>query len=163
MDLPSRTELEMIRYFKGDAKRISHFVKVHDFARLIALSEKYSQRDMLICEVSAYVHDIGIKDGERLYGRNDGQIQEQLGPAEAEKLLKKLTDDSELIDRVCEIVSIHHHAVNYHSAAHQAIVEADFLVNAYEDGLKREAIKTAGEKIFKTHTGKMLLKTIFSV
>ena len=48
MDLPSRTELEMIRYFKGDAKRISHFVKVHDFARLIALSENYSQRDMLI-------------------------------------------------------------------------------------------------------------------
>ena len=33
----------MIRYDGGDAPRIQHFVKVHDFARMIAIAEGMNQ------------------------------------------------------------------------------------------------------------------------
>ena len=33
----------MIKYDGGDAPRIQHFVKVHDFARMIAIAEGMNQ------------------------------------------------------------------------------------------------------------------------
>lgn len=35
----ARLTREMIHYDGGDAKRIQHFIKVHNFARTIGLSE----------------------------------------------------------------------------------------------------------------------------
>ena len=61
-----------IEYDKGDPKRIQHFIKVHSFARLIGKQEKLSDEMMKTLETAAILHDIGIHEGERLYGRNDG-------------------------------------------------------------------------------------------
>ena len=41
---------------------------------------------------------------------------------------------------------------------YQILVEADFLVNFYEDGLSTEAIQSAMEKIFRTDAGKALCR-----
>ena len=60
-----------IEYDKGDPKRIQHFIKVHSFARLIGKQEKLSDEMMKALETAAILHDIGIHEGERLYGRND--------------------------------------------------------------------------------------------
>ena len=43
----------------------------------------------------------------------------------------------------------------------QILVEADFLVNIFEDSLGREAIESIGVRIFKTEGGKSLLKTMY--
>lgn len=59
-----------IEYDKGDPKRIQHFIKVHSFARLIGKQEKLSDEMMKALETAAILHDIGIHEGERLYGRN---------------------------------------------------------------------------------------------
>ncbi len=40
----------------------------------------------------------------------------------------------------------------------QILIEADFLVNLYEDNSSEKSIKTAGEKIFRAKTGKELKK-----
>ena len=40
-------------------------------------------------------------------------------------------------------------------------MEADFLVNYFEDGLDNEHIKKSAEKIFKTETGKKIVKDMF--
>ena len=66
-----------IEYDKGDPKRIQHFIKVHSFARLIGKQEKLSDEMMKALETAAILHDIGIHEGERLYGRNDGEIQQK--------------------------------------------------------------------------------------
>ena len=44
----NRLFLEMTDYFKGDQKRINHFVKVHSFAKLIGESENIDGKTMFI-------------------------------------------------------------------------------------------------------------------
>ena len=63
---------EMIRYDDRDVKRIQHFLKVHEFARLIGLEEKLDPYTQEILEAAAIVHDIGIHKAEEKYGRNTG-------------------------------------------------------------------------------------------
>ena len=79
----------MIHYDRGDAKRIHHFLKVHAFAKQIGLEEGLDAETQFILEAAAYVHDIGIHQGEIKYGRNDGMIQQELGPKEALPMLKQ--------------------------------------------------------------------------
>ena len=81
---------EMVIYNAGDPKRIQHLVKVHEFARLIGRMEGLDERTLRILEAAAYVHDIGIRNAERKYGKCGGKLQEQEGPPEAEQLLRRL-------------------------------------------------------------------------
>lgn len=43
----------MIKYDGGDAPRIQHFVKVHDFARMIAVAEGMNEEDLFVLEAAA--------------------------------------------------------------------------------------------------------------
>lgn len=153
----------MIDYYEGDAKRIQHFVKVHSFTSLIARSEGLEGEQLLILEAAAYVHDIGIKPAERLYGSSNGKYQEKLGPAQAEIMLKKCGFTDEQIKRICYLVGHHHTYSDIDAPDYQILVEADFLVNLYEDNSSAEAIKYAYENIFKTKTGKGICKTMYSI
>ena len=154
---------KMIDYYEGDAKRIQHFVKVHSLASLIARSEGLEGEQLLILEAAAYVHDIGIKPAERLYGSSNGKYQEKLGPAQAEIMLKKCGFTDEQIKRICYLVGHHHTYTDIDAPDYQILVEADFLVNLYEDNSSAEAIKYAYENIFKTKTGKGICKTMYSI
>ena len=44
---------------------------------------------------------------------------------------------------------------------YQILVEADFLVNIYEDNLPVEAVRKVREKIFKTRAGLSLLDRMY--
>ena len=46
---------------------------------------------------------------------------------------------------------------------YQLLVEADFIVNFYEDGMPKENIAKAVERIFKTGSGTKLVKTMFGL
>lgn len=152
--------LEMTSYFKGDQKRINHFIKVHSFAKLIGEEENLDKETMFILETSALTHDIGIKKSEELYSRNDGKIQEKLGPDEAEKMLRNLNFDNNVIDRVKFLIAHHHTYSNIDSMDYQILVESDFLVNICEDNLSKDSAMKIKEKIFKTQTGKKLLENL---
>ena len=153
--------LEMTSYFKGDQKRINHFIKVHSFAKLIGEEENLDKETMFILETSALTHDIGIKKSEELYSRNDGKIQEKLGPDEAEKMLRKLNFTDNVIDRVKFLIAHHHTYSNIDSMDYQILVEADFLVNIDEDEMTKETAKNVREKIFKTKSGTQMLDNLF--
>ena len=89
--------------------------------------------------------------------------QEMLGPDEAEKLLNKLGVDEKIIERVCFLVG-HHHTYNMIDGLdYQILVEADFLVNAYEDNLSKDAIVNVRNKLFKTKTATKTLNDIFAL
>ena len=154
-ELKSRVKEKMIEYYAGDARRIHHFLKVHSFAKLIG--------EMEILEVAALVHDIGIKNSEKKYGYNTGKTHEKEGPPEAEKLLIPLTDDAAFIERVCYLVGHHHTYSNIDGMDYQILVEADFLVNLYEDKEHIKAVRSAYEKIFRTQSGRKLCKEIFAL
>lgn len=164
MDLRlSKLVLAMTDYYKGDAKRIQHFVKVHGFAATIGKLEGVEDDVLFILEVAAVVHDIGIRVCERKYGSCNGKLQEQEGPAEAKRLLSSLGDYSdEQIERVCWLVGHHHTYNDIQGADYQILVEADFLVNVLEDEIPRESVEHFRNNVFKTRTGIHMLETMYA-
>ncbi len=157
-----RVIASMIDYFAGDARRINHFMKVYGFAKTIGELEQLDKRTQLILEVAAVTHDIGIKNSEMKYNSSAGCYQQTEGPPEAKKLLEDLWFDKELIERVCWLIAHHHTYDDIVDIDCQILIEADFLVNAYEDDLSAEAVQNVEKMIFRTKTGKRLLNEMYT-
>ena len=121
--------LEMTAYEAGCPARIQHFFKVHAFSRLIGVQEGLDARTLFTLEAAACVHDIGIRAAHAKYGRSDGKLQEQEGPAAARELLERLGFDAETTERVCYLVGHHHTYKDIDGIDYRILVEADFLVN----------------------------------
>lgn len=168
-----RLIVAMTAYDHGDPMRIQHFMKVHNYAATIGTLEGLDADTEDILETAAVVHDIGIHVSEAKYGSSDGKHQEQEGPAEARRLLATLGDYSpEEVERVCFLIAHHHTYSNIQGQDYQILVEADFLVNLYEDHAAPEsagrvdpkaaqAAATVADRIFRTTTGKALLQSMF--
>lgn len=152
-----------IEYDRGDPKRIQHFIKVHSFARLIGVGEGLSADAMKTLEAAAILHDIGIHEGERLYGRNDGEIQQKLGPDIAKRIMKAVGGYDDVKERVMYLIARHHTYTDIDSKDLQILIEADFIVNLYEDGASMNAVKNAYDRIFVTESGKRVLKDSFGI
>ena len=136
----NRLFLEMIQFYKNDPARIQHFVKVHAFARLMGQEEKLDGETLKTLEAAALVHDIGIKPAEEKYGSCGGKLQEQEGPAAAREMLERLGVEPGRIERVCYLVGHHHTYTEIQGMDYQILVEADFLVNLYEDHLDKKSV-----------------------
>lgn len=154
---------EMISYYTGDPKRIQHFIKVYQFAKMIGEEEHLDRKTQYILETASIVHDIGIKIAEEKYGKCGGKLQEQEGPAEAERMLRSLGYEEDVIERVSYLVGHHHTYTNVDGLDYQILLEADFLVNLYEDGENKNATVKAYETIFRTETGKQICCEMFHI
>ena len=154
--------LEMIAYYSGDPKRIQHFTKVHSYAKLIGEREQLSPEELYILEAAAYTHDIGIKPAEEKYGSSEGKLQEQEGPIVAQRMLSDVGIENYLIDRICYLIGHHHTYDNIEGLDYQILVEADFLVNLYEDDINRHGIEQAYQQIFRTQTGKEIFNQMYT-
>ena len=75
----------MTEYDAGDTARIQHFIKVHDFAAAIAVSENVDAKTLFILETAAILHDIGIHVSEKKSGDSRGTHQELEGPPDASR------------------------------------------------------------------------------
>ncbi|MDP3446993.1 MAG: hypothetical protein Q8S22_02920 [Eubacteriales bacterium] len=68
-----------------------------------------------------------------------------------------LTPRSDLrlrVHRANGLLIAHHHTyTDIQGMDYQILIEADFLVNAYEDKMDEDAVRTVREKIFSTKTG----------
>lgn len=153
----------MISLYQGDAKRIQHFLKVHALAKLIGEMEGIPEDQLYILEIAAYVHDIGIHKAEELYGECSGKYQEELGPDLAKQLLIDLGCEGAVIKRVCYLVGHHHTYTNIDGKDYQILVEADFLVNLYEDDVPTYAMEKAYKNIFRTESGSRLCREMFAL
>ena len=153
----------MIAFEAGNPHQIQHSLKVHGFARLIAEGEGLDGRTREILEAAAIVHDVGIRVAREKYGRCDGPLQEREGPAPARELLTAAGFDAELIDRVCFLVAHHHTIDQVDGIDYRILLEADLLVNLFEDGVSREAVLRGIENVFRTRTGTSICRTMFGV
>lgn len=154
---------EMIKYYRGDPKRIQHFTKVHAFAALIGRLEGLHGKELFTLEAASIVHDIGIKRAEELYGECGGRLQEELGPPIAREMMHKLGFEHDVIDRTCYMVSRHHTYTDIDGTDMQILIEADFLVNLYEDGTSHDGILAAYRNIFRTESGKRICCDMFGI
>lgn len=66
-----------------------------------------------------------------------------------------------LIERVCWLIAHHHTYDAFEGLDYRILIEADYLVNAYENSASRDSIRNMREKIFQTEMGKKLLDTMY--
>lgn len=158
----SEITMKMINYDKGDAARIQHFMKVHNFSKVIGEMEGLDPETQFILEAAAVLHDIGIHKSEEKYNSCDGKYQEIEGPAEAEELLNDIDGISKNeIERICYLIAHHHTYDNISGMDYQILVEADFLVNLFEEHAMFGKPEVVRDHIFKTETGKKILNNMF--
>ena len=149
MDKTDQLALAMVEYNHGDPK-------------LMGREEGLDAETQFILESAALVHDIGIRASEQKYGYQNGKLQEQEGPAVARELLSRLGGyTAQQTERICWLVAHHH---TYHVCEdmdYQLLIEADFLVNLYEDNESPKAIQTVRRNIFKTKSGLKMLDSMY--
>jgi len=151
----------MIEYYTGDSRRIQHFMKVYSFAKTIGELENLSENLQEILEVTAVVHDIGLRISEAKYHSSAGEYQQLEGPPIAKELLDRLGYEETFIDRVCYLIAHHHTYINIEGIDYQILVEADFLVNISEDQMEGQAIRNVRQKIFKTRSGLAIIDRMY--
>lgn len=158
-------ELAMILYTQGHKIKhdVAHFIKVHQYARLIGKAEHLEEREQFILEVAAICHDIACPLCREKYGHCEGDLQEKEGPALVKEFLKDFNLDRGIIERAAYLVGHHHTYNQVDGLDYQILLEADFLVNGDESNLTKEAIEKMKKNVFKTKTGIQLLNHIFEL
>ncbi len=153
--------VRMIRYFGDDARRTNHAVKVHGFAGAICGGEGISGTTGEIIMLAAILHDIGIKEAERKYGSSAGKYQEMEGPPIAGQILREAAIEEKIVERVLFLIGNHHTYSKIDGIDFQILVEADFIVNIFEDAMKGNAVESVRKKYFKTRTGRDILDSLY--
>jgi len=153
--------LEMMSYFGQDVLRINHALKVYSFATTIAKNENLDSEILEIIELSSILHDIGIKNAEEKYHSSNGKYQEIEGPAVAKEILSRLGVSTKIIERVSYLIANHHTYSKIEGDDFQILVEADFLVNIFEDKMSKKSIESVYNKYFKTKTGRNIIQQMY--
>ncbi len=146
--------------FGPDRKRITHALAVLDRARGILRKEDANPRVVL---AAALLHDIGIKEAERVHGSSAPTYQEMEGPPIAKRIMKELGLDGDTIDHVCRIVGSHHSARDIDTSEFRVIWDSDWLVNMPDEfpGVDRDRLAERIEKIFKTGAGREMARELY--
>ena len=150
----NKIKFKMIKYNLRDTKRINHAIKVYSYAKMIAEAEGISKDELAALEIAAVMHDIGIKECERKYGRCGGFLQQKEGPAVAENLLSEFDIDKTILERVLYLIAHHHTFKNVDGLDYQILLEADLIVNAQEKYITEYAFRNAVDKLFVTEAGR---------
>lgn len=159
----SEIAIKMIQYSKGNIHDINHFMKVYAYAKTIGECERLDIKTQATLEAAAIIHDIACPLCREKYGNTNGPLQEKEGAILAEDFLKGFNYSDEFIERVVFLVG-HHHTLNgIEGMDHQILIEADYLVNAYEKSYSETNNRHMMETVFKTETGISLLKSIYKL
>jgi HD superfamily phosphodiesterase len=157
--LVERAPIEMKRYFEGDFKRIGHATKVARYAEKIC---KMEDAHPVVTSLSAYLHDIGIKEAEKKYDSASPQYQHIEGPPVAREILEKLGAEEGIINEVCDIIGHHHTPRDEETINFKVIYDADLIVNLEEkqkeSALSAEHLEKIIEKSFLTKTGQTMAR-----
>ncbi len=155
--------LKMIAFDAGDPDLIQHFTKVFAYSALIARAEGLDARTAEILEAAALVHDIAIPLCNEKYGAHPGPLQEREGPPLVRQLLAGTDFSEEETARICTLVGEHHTWTPVDGIDHQILLEADLLVNAFENGYSREDLAQALKTRVATAAGRQIFGRMFGL
>ena len=152
---------KMIAECNGHTRDIGHFLKVYTYARLIGEKEQLDPRTQQTLEIAAVIHDIACPLCRIKYGSLNGKYQEQESAPLVEAFLEDAGVDEEMKKRISFLVCHHHTYTGVDGVDYRILLEADYLENAYENNLSKEAIVHARDTFFETKTGIELLEKMF--
>ena len=152
---------DMLTYFKNDVARINHALKVYSFSKIISEKESITKKKSQVIYIAAIFHDIGIKKAEEKYSSFAGEYQEQEGPPVAREILDQYDFSDNILDRVCFLIGNHHSYDKIDGIDFQILVEADFLVNIFDENMSSQQIESIKDNIFKTETREFLLREMY--
>jgi HD superfamily phosphohydrolase YqeK len=159
-----RVACEMRAFFGDDERRIRHAEKVAYFAEKIAEGQ---EADAAVVLAAAYLHDIGIKDAEKLYGSTASKYQEELGPLTARGILMELHAEPALTDEVCDIIGHHHHPRPEETINFKVLYDADLIVNIQEGDIEKprepDTLAALIESRMLTASGKRVAREVFEL
>lgn len=159
----SEIVVNMVKNSNKNLHDISHFIKVYTYARTIAECEKVTPEEQKIIEIAAVIHDIACPLCREKYGNTNGRLQEKEGVVLAGEFLKDSGLSDQMKERIIFLVGHHHTLQDVDGIDYQILLEADYLVNADELGYDESNIKNAMDCIFKTATGKELLRSVYGI
>ena len=151
----------MIARSNGNLRDINHFMKVYSYALTIGRLEKLDPQTLEILEVTALIHDIAVPLCRMKYGSTAGNYQEAESEALVKEFLGGLGLPEYIVGRAAYLAAHHHTYTGVDGADYRILLEADFLVNADEGNLSREAIEYAEKQFFRSESGKRLLRLMF--
>lgn len=152
----------MAEYFGTDHERIGHSLKVHGYARAIALRESLSAEKTEVLECAALLHDIGIPESLRIFGSSRDKYRELMGIKVADVLLSGLNFPRDIMDEILFLIGHHHSYGTDGGLPLQILFEADTLVNLHEGTLSKSPEQLRNE-LFRTKTGRELLDAAFGI
>ena len=152
---------KMVAYSEGNTHDINHLLKVWAYAKTIGELERLDEKTQRILETAAILHDIACPLCREKYGNTNGKYQEQEGMPLAQDFLKDCGLSEDENERIVYLVGHHHTLSNIQGLDYQILIEADYIVNADESQYSLENIRNTCERLFKTTSGKEILKSIF--
>ena len=163
-DVPVAAVIErMIAFSDGNLHDIDHLIRVWTYARTIGALEGLDGRTQYILEVAAITHDIACPLCRAKYGNTNGKLQEQEGAPMAAEFLGKLGLEADVVERVAWLVGHHHTFAPVDGMDHQALLEADYIANASENGYSADNIRIFTDRIVKTAAGRRLIGAVFGI
>lgn len=157
-------QIAMMEWEKGEPKRMHHYIKVHSLAKMIGSCEHLDPKTRLILEISAMIHDVGIKPAKENDLKATIEECDAQSVISGREMLEKLGFASDIIDRVCHIIGVRHTIEDddIDGMDLQILIEAEYLVNLYEQLANKETINNVYENIFKTKTGVKIFKRMYA-
>ena len=154
---------KMIDASQGNRHDIEHFIKVWSYARTIGQLEGLDAETQRTLEIAAIIHDIACPLCREKYGNTEGKNQERESPALVTAFLEDSGLPEETAARVNALVSRHHTLTGIDGMDCQILIEADYLVNAGEQGYTKENVRRFMEIIAKTSAGRALLRAVYGL
>ena len=154
---------KMIVASQGSFHDINHFLKVWAYARNIGMGEKLDEDTQKTLETAAIVHDISCPSLREKYGNADGKKQGGVSSPMIREFFADTDVEKSMVDRIDYMIAHHHTYTDVDGIDLQILLEADFLVNAQEMNIKKDAIEEMMKNVFKTDTGIRYLKELFLI
>ena len=162
MEIANLTK-RMVQYYGKNPTDTHHFMGVYAFSVIIAKGEKVDKESMVIIERAAVILDIACPLCREKYGDVNGKHQEIESPALVREFLKDFGCSRDFIDRIAFLIGHHHTPDGIDGIVYQILIEADYLVYAYEMNFSKESITAMYDKFFRTSTGRAMLKEMYGL
>jgi hypothetical protein len=143
-------------YEDGHSRRTQHILKVYALSKLLSESENLNQELQLIIRSAAILHDIAIKHCKEKYNNASQELQRKEAPLLVKHMLEAANYAPSFTERITTLVLKHHCYDCIEGIDCQILIEADLLINLFEEPALIEQIPNLSSH-FKTSMGLKLL------